>query len=80
MRKVTEIFRLEKRSMIVAMTGSVVMGVAGVAAGLLGNSAAVMMDGLFSTIAFIFAYLGLRVSQRLKNRPDNVRLMGYAAE
>lgn len=76
----SEIFRREKRSMIVAMIGSVVMGVAGVAAGLLGNSAAIMMDGLFSTIAFIFAFLGLRVSQRLKNSPDNVRPMGYAAE
>ncbi|WP_253450003.1 cation transporter [Halomonas sp. Y3] len=76
----SEIFRREKRSMIVAMIGSVLMGVAGVAAGLLGNSAAIMMDGLFSTIAFIFAFLGLRVSQRLKNSPDNVRPMGYAAE
>ncbi|WP_120798381.1 cation transporter [Thiocapsa rosea] len=76
----TEISRREKRSMIVAMIGSVVMGVAGVAAGLFGNSAAIMMDGLFSTISFIFAFLGLRVSQRLKNSPDNMRPMGYAAE
>ncbi|SEO89136.1 Predicted Co/Zn/Cd cation transporter, cation efflux family [Aquisalimonas asiatica] len=72
--------RREKRSLIVAMVGSVVMGVAGVAAGLLGNSAAIMLDGLFSAIAFIFAFLGLRISQRLNNSPDNVRPMGYAAE
>lgn len=76
----TEIFRREKRSMIVAMIGNVVMGGAGVAAGLLGNSAAIMMDGLFSTIGFVFAFFGLRVSQRLKNSPDNIRPMGYAAE
>lgn len=66
--------------MILAMLGNVVMGVAGVIAGILGNSVVVMMDGLFSVIGFTFAYLGLRVSRNLKNRPDKMRPLGYAAE
>lgn len=76
----TEISRREKRSMIVAMIGSIFMAAAGVGAGLLGNSTAVMVDGLFSTIGFVFALLGLRISQRLNNQPDKMRPMGYAAE
>lgn len=76
----TDIFRREKRSMIAAMIGSLIMAVSGVAAGMIGNSEAIMMDGLFSTIGFVFALLGLRISQRLKNGPDRIRPEGYGAE
>lgn len=76
----TDIFRREKRSMIAAMIGSLIMAVSGVVAGIIGNSEAIMMDGLFSTIGFVFALLGLRISQRLKNGPDRIRPEGYGAE
>lgn len=70
----------ERFSMILGMLGNLCMGVAGVITGVLANSSAVMLDGLFSMIGFISAFLGLKISRRIASPPDKFRPMGYAAE
>lgn len=75
-----EIRARESRSLNIAMAGSMFMGVAGVTAGMIANSDAIMMDGLFSTLGFLTAFLGKWVGRRLDNPPDKVRPWGYAAE
>lgn len=72
--------RRERSSMIIGMIGNLVMGCAGIIAGLLSNSTAVMLDGLFSVIGFTSALIGMRISQRLSRSPDKFRPFGYAAE
>lgn len=70
----------ESRSMTISMIGNLFMGVAGVVAGLMANSSAIMMDGLFSTIGLISALVGLLISRRLNKSPDKFRPLGYATE
>lgn len=72
--------RLEKRSLVLSMWGNVFMGVAGLVAGTLANSNAIMLDGLFSLTGFAAAVLGRRVSRRIADGPDKVRPPGYAAD
>lgn len=72
--------RLEGRSLGVAMWGNLFMAAAGVAAGVLSNSNAIMMDGLFSLIGFGSALLGRRISRRIDAGPDKARPFGYAAD
>ncbi len=72
--------RLEGRSLLVAMWGNLFMAGAGILAGILSNSNAIMMDGLFSLIGFGSAVLGRRISQRVGAGPDKLRPFGYAAD
>lgn len=72
--------RLEGRSLIVGMWGNLFMGAAGVAAAILSNSDAILVDGLFSLIGFTAAILGRRVSQNADAGPDRIRPAGYAAD
>ena len=72
--------QLEGRSLIVAMIGNLFMGAAGVLAGVLSNSNAIMMDGLFSLVGFGSAFLGRRISLRIDAGPDKRRPFGYAAD
>ncbi|WP_170759565.1 cation transporter [Ruegeria lacuscaerulensis] len=72
--------QLESRSLIVAMVGNLFMGAAGILAGILSNSNAIMMDGLYSMIGFGSAYLGRRISFRIDAGPDKRRPFGYAAD
>ncbi|WP_181893266.1 cation transporter [Falsiruegeria mediterranea] len=72
--------RLEGRSLIVGMWGNLFMGIAGVAAAILSNSDAILVDGLFSLIGFTAAILGRRVSQTAEAGPDRIRPAGYAAD
>ena len=72
--------RLESRSLVVAMWGNLFMGAAGILAGILSNSNAIMMDGLFSLIGFAAALLGRRISRRVDAGPDRFRPLGYAAD
>lgn len=72
--------RLEGRSLVIAMWGNLFMAAAGIVAGVLSNSNAIMMDGLFSLIGFGSAFLGRRISQRVDAGPDKLRPFGYAAD
>lgn len=72
--------RLENRSLALSMWGNVFMGLAGLVAGMLANSNAIMLDGLFSLIGFGAALLGRRVSRRIADGPDRLRPTGYAAD
>ncbi|AUH63787.1 cation transporter [Paracoccus zhejiangensis] len=71
---------LEARALTLAMWGNLFMAVAGLAAGFLSNSNAIMMDGLFSLIGFASALLGRRISRRVEAGPDRLRPFGYAAD
>lgn len=70
----------ESRSLLVAMWGSLFMAAAGLLAGVLSNSDAIMMDGLFSLVGFGAALLGRRITMRIDAGPDNARPFGYAAD
>lgn len=70
----------ESRSMILSMIGNLFMGAAGVGAGIMANSSAILVDGLFSAIGFTWALIGLLVSRRLSRAPDKFRPLGYATE
>lgn len=72
--------RLEGRSLGLSMIGNVFMGLAGILAGTLANSTAIMLDGLFSLIGFAAAFLGHRISRRVGDGPDRIRPFGYAAD
>ena len=72
--------RLESRSLSVAMWGNLFMAAAGLFAGVLSNSDAVMMDGLFSLIGFGSAVIARQVSRRIGAGPDKERPFGYAAD
>lgn len=72
--------RLESRSLGVAMWGNLLMAGAGLLAGLLANSNAILLDGLFSLIGFGSALLARRISRRIDAGPDNARPLGYAAD
>lgn len=72
--------RLELLALTVAMWGNLFMALAGLLAGFLSNSNAIMMDGLFSMIGFFSALLGQRISRRLESGPDRLRPSGYAAD
>ncbi|MFD1882547.1 cation transporter [Paracoccus pacificus] len=71
---------IESRSLIVAMWGNLFMAAAGVLAGFLSNSAAIMMDGLFSMVGFVSLLLARRISGRVTAGPDRLRPFGYAAD
>jgi len=72
--------RLEGRSLGLSMIGNMFMGLAGIVAGILANSGAIMLDGLFSLIGFASAFLGQRISRRVNAGPDRLRPLGYAAD
>ncbi|WP_170424292.1 cation transporter [Ruegeria arenilitoris] len=72
--------QLEGRALIVAMVGNLFMGAAGILAGVLSNSNAIMMDGLFSLVGFGSALLGRQISLRIDAGPDKRRPFGYAAD
>lgn len=72
--------RLEARSLGVAMWGNLFMAAAGLVAGVMSNSDAIMMDGLFSLVGFGSALLARRISRRIDAGPDHARPFGYAAE
>lgn len=71
---------LEMRALAVAMAGSLFMGAAGVLAAVLSNSTAILMDGMFSMIAFTSAFIGRKISRNVDAAPDRFRPLGYAAE
>lgn len=71
---------LESRSLGVAMWGNLFMAAAGLLAGAMSNSAAIMMDGLFSLVGFGSALLARRISRRIDAGPDKARPFGYAAD
>lgn len=71
---------VEARALTIAMWGNLFMALAGLAAGFLSNSNAIMMDGLFSLIGFFSALLGRRISRRVEAGPDRLRPYGYAAD
>ncbi|MDS9468459.1 cation transporter [Paracoccus sp. MBLB3053] len=72
--------RLESRSLGVAIWGNLFMAAAGLVAGIMSNSNAIMMDGLFSLIGFGSALLGRHISPRVEAGPDKLRPFGYAAD
>ncbi|TRW98325.1 hypothetical protein FNJ84_05980 [Paracoccus sp. M683] len=76
----TDTRQLEARALTVAMWGNLFMAVAGVLAGFLSNSNAIVMDGLFSLIGFVSALLGRRISRKVEAGPDLLRPYGYAAD
>lgn len=75
-----EIALLEKRALKIGMAASLFMAAVGVVAGMLARSDALLMDGLFSLSGFVFALLGVKVSQRVTRAPDRARPYGYAAD
>lgn len=75
-----EMRRREARSLSFAMAGNLVMALIGLVAGLVANSSAVLLDGLFSLVGFAAAYLGRRIGLRHDTPPDRIRPFGYAAD
>ncbi|TCL00015.1 divalent metal cation (Fe/Co/Zn/Cd) transporter [Shimia isoporae] len=75
-----QIKQIEARTLVIAMCGSVFMGVAGVAAAVLSNSTAILMDGMFSLIGFTSALIGRKISLNAGAAPDRFRPLGYAAD
>lgn len=71
---------LERRAMIIGMGGNLIMCGMGLFTGYLSQSRAIQLDGLFSLIGFVAAFLGLRVAQRIARQPDKFRPYGYAAD
>ncbi|MBC9247034.1 cation transporter [Paracoccus sp. 11-3] len=72
--------QLESRSLGIAMAGNLVMAVAGVVAGFMTNSNAIIMDGLFSMTGFASAFLARGISRKIEAGPDRLRPYGYAAD
>lgn len=72
--------RLEDRSLGLSMIGNAFMGLSGIVAGVMANSSAIMLDGLFSLIGFTAAFFGQRISRRVDAGPDRLRPLGYAAD
>ncbi len=70
----------ESRALTVSMWGNLFMGVAGIAAAILSNSQAILVDGLFSMIGFTAAILGKHVTKTATAGPDKHRPFGYAAD
>ncbi|MFY2822641.1 cation transporter [Ruegeria sp. MALMAid1280] len=62
------------------MGGNLIMCGMGLFTGYLSQSQAIQLDGLFSLIGFVAAFLGLRVAQRIARQPDKFRPYGYAAD
>lgn len=72
--------QLENRSFGIAMYGNLLMAAAGVLAGFMTNSNAIIMDGLFSMIGFASALLARGVTRKVDAGPDRQRPYGYAAD
>ncbi|MCW3783625.1 cation transporter [Defluviimonas salinarum] len=70
----------ELRAMNIGMAGNLFMGAAGILAAYLSNSQAILLDGLFSLIGFLAAYLGKRVSRRVTRQADKWRPIGYSGD
>ncbi|WP_255415453.1 cation transporter [Ruegeria sp. Alg231-54] len=62
------------------MVGNLTMGVAGVAASILSNSEALMVDGLFSLVGFFSAMVAIRVGRQSAAGADADRPFGYAMD
>lgn len=72
--------RREGQALVLAMWANLFMAAAGVLAGFLSNSNAIIMDGLFSLVGFVSALMARRISARLSSGPDRLRPWGYAAD
>lgn len=70
----------EQRALGVSMVGTLFMGIAGIAAAILSNSQAILLDGLFSFVGFAAAIFARRVSRRVNQAPDRIRPFGYGAD
>lgn len=68
---------IEQRSLTAAKWSNLFMGVAGIAAAMLSNASALMLDGLFSGVSFLAAIFAARVADRVESRPDALRPFGY---
>ncbi len=69
--------QIEQRSLTAAKWANLFMGVAGVAAALISNASALMLDGLFSGVNFLAAVFAAKVAARVQRRPDALRPFGY---
>ena len=69
----------EYRSLIASQWGSLVMAISGVIAALISRSDALMIDGLFSGLAFLSAIVAIRINKSVDRAPDRRRPFGYAA-
>lgn len=67
----------EQRSLSIAKWANLLMGVLGVAAALLANASALLLDGLFSGVGFLAAVFAGRVAQSVRRSPDALRPFGY---
>ena len=70
----------EQTSLRVSMIGNLWMAGAGIWAAALSNSQAILVDGLFSLIGFVAAFVAAKVSQDIARRPDRIRPFGYGAD
>jgi predicted Co/Zn/Cd cation transporter (cation efflux family) len=69
----------ERRSLVATQWASLVMAISGVAAAWLSRSDALMLDGLFSGLAFLSAIIAIKVNESVERAPDRRRPFGYAA-
>jgi len=72
-----EIQDIEKRSLIPAKWANLFMAAAGIAAGILSNASALMLDGLFSGVNFLAAVFAAKVADSVQRKPDIMRPFGY---
>jgi predicted Co/Zn/Cd cation transporter (cation efflux family) len=72
-----DIQQIEKRSLAPAKWANLVMGLCGIAAAILSNASALMLDGLFSGVNFLAAVFAARVAESVQRKPDAMRPFGY---
>lgn len=72
--------QVESSALRIGMAGNLTMGVAGVAASILSNSQALLVDGLFSLIGLFSAIVAVQVGKNAAAPPDKDRPLGYAAD
>jgi len=72
--------KTESSALRVGMAGNLTMGVAGVAASILSNSEALLVDGLFSLVGFFSAMVAIRVGRQSSAGADAERPFGYAID
>jgi len=68
---------IEKRSLAPAKWANLFMAFVGIAAAILSNASALMLDGLFSGVNFLAAVFAAKVAVSVQRKPDIMRPFGY---
>ncbi len=69
----------EKRGLKVSMAGSIALSVSAVIMALLAKSQAIMLDGVYTIVTLIMAFISLKVIDLVKSPETSTRPFGYMA-